>query len=241
MGALLLAAGGPNLNLHLEQTSHCVKTNGAFCTDWLSQNWSSIFVPALWQHIYLTVIAIAIGFAISFALAIAAHFYGWLAKPVTLLGSLLYTIPSLAAFEILLPLTGINDFTVEIALVSYTLLILFTNTLAGLSGVSADVVDAARGSGMTRGQILRKIEIPLAVPTIVAGVRVAAITVISLATVAAALVPVGLGKPIFDALGLNDFNTEFLTAGALCVLLALCADALLAGAQRILTPWSRRR
>jgi osmoprotectant transport system permease protein len=235
---VLLAA--PNLNLNLGGTSSCVQNNGGFCLDWFRQNWGSIFVPALEQHILMTVIAVAIGFVISFGLAIAAYFLGFLAKPVTLFASLLYTIPSLAAFQILVPITGINYFTVELALVAYSLLVLFTNTLAGISGVSADVLDASRGVGMTRTQILWRVQVPLAMPTIVAGIRVAVITVISLATIAAFLIPYGLGKPIFDALGLNDFNTEFITAGALCILLALVADALLAGTQRVLTPWARR-
>jgi osmoprotectant transport system permease protein len=161
--------------------------------------------------------------------------------PVTFVGSLLYTIPSVAAFEILVTITGINDVTVEIALVSYTLLILFTNTLAGLSAVSPDVVDAARGTGLTDTQILLRVELPLAVPTIIAGLRVAVVTIISLATVAALIVPEGLGKPIFDALGAGVFNTKFIASGVLCIFLALFADALFVGVQRVLTPWASAR
>jgi osmoprotectant transport system permease protein len=222
-------------------TSSCVKNNDTFCWDWFKDHWSTTFVPALWQHIQLTLIAVAIGFAIAFTLAILAHRYHFLITPVTFLGSLLYTIPSLAAFEILIPITGINWVTIEIALVSYTLLILFTNTLAGLSGVSPDVVDAARGTGLTDSQILWRVELPLALPTIIAGLRIAAVTTISLATIAAFAVPSGLGKIIFDALGNNNFNTSFLAAGFLCIILALLADGLLAGLQRLLTPWAASR
>jgi osmoprotectant transport system permease protein len=222
-------------------TSACVKNNGTFCWDWFKQNWSPVFQPALIQHVELTVIAVAIGFAISFVLAVVAHRAHWLAAPVTFLGSLLYTIPSLAFFEIMVSVTGINWFTIEIALVSYTLLILFTNTLAGLSGVSPEVLDAAHGMGLTRFQTLLRVELPLAVPTIIAGLRVAVVTIISLATIAAYLVPAGLGKPIFDALASGDFNTKFIASGVLCILLALVADGLFAVIQRVLTPWASAR
>lgn len=222
-------------------SSSCAIKNGTFCWGWFKSHWSTEFEPALMQHIGMTLVAIGIGFAIAFTLAVAAHFAHILIKPVTFLGSLLYTIPSLAAFEVLVPITGINYFTVELALVSYTLLILFTNTLAGLSGVSPDVLDAARGMGLTRMETLVRVELPLALPTIVAGLRVATVTVISLATVAAfGLIPKGLGQPILSALNRNDFKTELIAGGVLCILLALLADALLAVAQRILTPWTRR-
>jgi osmoprotectant transport system permease protein len=233
------AGGGPTIP-NFGETSSCVQNNGTFCWDWFTQNWSSRvdFQARLVEHVELTVIAVVIGFAISFVLAVLAHRARWVVAPVTFVGSLLYTIPSVAAFEILVTVTGINDVTVEIALVSYTLLILFTNTLAGLSAVSPDVVDAARGTGLTDTQIMLRVELPLAVPTIIAGLRVAVVTIISLATVAALIVPEGLGKPIFDALGAGVFNTKFIASGVLCILLALLADALFVGVQRVLTPWA---
>jgi osmoprotectant transport system permease protein len=150
----------------------------------------------------------------------------------------LYTIPSLALFQLLVPITGLTELTVEVALVSYTLLILFRNTLTGLREVPEDARDAARGMGLTARQMLWRVEVPLAVPAIIAGVRVATVTVISLATVAAFVVDEGLGAPIFAALQ-SSFNTEFIAAGALAVLLALLADALLVGVQRLVTPWAR--
>jgi osmoprotectant transport system permease protein len=238
MGALTTA--GPVIP-NFGHTSSCVKNNGTFCWAWFRDNWGGTFEPALIQHIELTVIAIVIGFAISFVCAVAAHRARWITAPVTFVASLLYTIPSLALFEILVTVTGINWFTVEIALVSYTLLILFTNTLAGLSGISPEVLDAASGIGLTPRQTLIRIELPLALPTIIAGLRVAVVTVISLATVAAYIVPTGLGKPIFDALGSGDFNTKFIASGVLCVALALVADGLFAGIQRLLTPWATAR
>jgi osmoprotectant transport system permease protein len=239
---LLLAEGGPTIP-QFGKGSSCVTNNDTFCWSWFTENWSNKvdFQARLIEHIELTVIAVAVGFAIAFALAVLAHRARWMVGPVTFLGSLLYTIPSLAAFQILVTITGINDWTVEIALVSYTLLILFTNTLAGLSGVSPDIVDAARGTGLTNRQILMRVELPLAVPTIIAGLRVAVVTIISLATVAAFIVPEGLGKPIFDALNAGDFNTKFIASGVLCILLALFADALFVVIQRVLTPWASAR
>jgi osmoprotectant transport system permease protein len=236
------AGGGPTIP-NFGETSSCVQNNGTFCWDWFTQNWNGRvdFQARLIEHVELTVIAVVIGFAIAFVLAVLAHRARWMVAPVTFVGSLLYTIPSVAAFEILVTITGINDTTVEIALVSYTLLILFTNTLAGLSAVSAEVVDAARGAGLTDTQIMLRVELPLAVPTIIAGLRVAVVTIISLATVAALIVPEGLGKPIFDALGAGVFNTKFIASGVLCILLALFADALFVGLQRLLTPWASAR
>jgi osmoprotectant transport system permease protein len=131
--------------------------------------------------------------------------------------------------------------TVEIALVSYTLLILYRNTLEGLRAVPADVREAARGMGYTPLQSLARVELPLAVPAIVAGVRIAAVSTISIATVAAFVIPQGLGRPIFTALSTNVFKTEIIAAGGLAIALALVADAVLVVVQRALTPWARRQ
>jgi osmoprotectant transport system permease protein len=219
--------------------SECAARNGTFCWDWFTQNWSTVFGPRLVQHIVLSLIAVAIGFAISFVLALIAHRRRWVATPVSLVSGLLYTIPSLALFQLLVPITGLTRLTAEIALVSYTLLILFRNILTGLSSVPGDVREAARGMGLTDRQILRGVELPLALPAIMAGVRIATVTVISLATVAAFVIDEGLGAPILDAIQRQNFKTEFLAAGGLAILLALTADALLVGVQRLLTPWAR--
>lgn len=218
--------------------STCVRDNDLFCWDWVKDNWSDTLQPALLQHIALTLIAVGIGSVIAFTLALAAHRRGWLATPVVVVTGLLYTIPSLALFQLLVPFSGLSRTTAEIALVSYTLLILFRNVLAGLAGVPAEVRDAARGMGMTERQLLWKVELPLALPAIVAGLRIATVTVISLATVAVFIVNEGLGAPIYSALQ-QTFKTELIAAGGLCVLLALVADALLVLAQRALTPWTR--
>jgi osmoprotectant transport system permease protein len=141
---------------------------------------------------------------------------------------------------VLVPVTGLTETTVEIALIGYTLLILFRNTLAGFRAVPEDVLEAARGMGLRGREILWRIEVPLALPSIMAGLRIAVVTIVSLATLAAFVIPEGLGHPIFIALR-DYFKTEIIAAGALAVLLALACDALLVLAQRALTPWTRAR
>jgi len=218
--------------------SACVRDNGLLCWDWVRDNWSGTLQPALVEHVVLTVVAVAVGFAIAFALALAAHRRGWLTTPVVVVTGVLYTIPSLALFQLLVPFTGLSRATAWIALVSYTLLILFRNILAGLAGVPPEARDAARGMGMTDRQILWRVELPLALPAIVAGLRIATVTVISLATVAVFVINEGLGAPIYAALQ-QSFKTELVAAGALCVGLALAADGLLVLVQRLLSPWTR--
>jgi osmoprotectant transport system permease protein len=221
----------------------CVRENRGFCWSWVQDNWSSVLWPAVRQHVELTVIAVVIGFVIAFALALLAHRRRAFEAPITVSTGVLYTIPSLALFQILVGFSflGLNRLTVEIALVSYTLLILFRNTLEGLRGVPAEVREAAVGMGLTRRQVLMRVELPLALPAIVAGLRIATVTVISLATVAAFIDDEGLGSPIFRAIQSNVFKTELLAAGGLAVILALLADALLVLAQRLVTPWARRQ
>jgi osmoprotectant transport system permease protein len=221
----------------------CVRRNSGFCWSWVQDNWSSVLWPSVRQHVELTAIAIVIGFAIAFALALLAHRRRRFETPITVSTGVLYTIPSLALFQILVGFSflGLNRLTVEIALVSYTLLILFRNTLAGLRGVPAEVREAAEGMGLTRRQVLMRVELPLALPAIVAGLRIATVTIISLATVAAFVINEGLGKPIFDAIQSNAFKTEIFAAGGLAVAMALLADGALVLVQRALTPWARTR
>lgn len=219
----------------------CVRDNGTFCWDWVRENWSDTLAPALREHVVLTLIAVGIGFAISMVLALAAHRRGRLATPIAVTSGILYTIPSLAFFQVMVAFTGLTRTTAEIALVSYTLLILFRNTLAGLRGVPDEVRDAALGMGLTERQLLWRVELPLAVPAILAGLRIATVTVISLATIAAYVDDEGLGSPIFRAIGQGVFKTEIIAAGVLAIALAVAADALLVGLERLLTPWARRR
>jgi osmoprotectant transport system permease protein len=214
--------------------------NRQFCGAWFVDNFGSRFAPRLVEHIELTAIAVGVGMLIALAAALIAHRLGWFETPFSLFSAFLYTIPSLAFFELMVQVTGINRFTAEIALVSYTLLILFRNTLAGLRAVPPDALEAAQAMGLSRRQTLIRVELPLALPAIMAGLRIATVTTISLATVAAYIGAGGLGEPIFDGIQ-TGFKTEFIAAGALAIALALAADGLLVAAQRLFTPWARRR
>jgi osmoprotectant transport system permease protein len=158
--------------------------------------------------------------------------------PITWLAGFVYTIPSLALFVLLIPITGLTITTVEIGLVSYTLLILIRNVVAGLDGVPEDVKDAARGMGLTDRQILWRVEVPLALPVIVAGIRVATVSTVGLVTVGAFIGIGGLGQFILDGLQ-TFFNTEILVGAILSVAVAFAAETILLGSQRLLTPWTR--
>jgi osmoprotectant transport system permease protein len=211
--------------------------------DWVIDHLRPPADPNIWdkflQHLLLTVLAVGIGFVISMPIAIYAYRHRKVYAPVTFVTGLLYTIPSLALFVLLQPFTGLTVLTAEIGLVSYTLLILIRNTVAGLRGVPEDVKEAARGMGHTDRQVLWNVELPMAVPAIVAGVRVATVTTIGLVTVTALIGLGGLGR--FILLGLQTFfATATLVGATLSVALALVADSLLLGAERALTPWARR-
>lgn len=220
--------------------SSCVRDNGLFCVDWFTANWSSVFWPALREHVLLTVIAVGIGFVLAFALALLAHFRGRLVKPLGGLTSFLYTIPPLALFTLLVPVTGLSVLTAEIALVGYTLMVLFKSMVTGLSEVPEDVRRAGVGMGLTRREILLRIELPLALPAIIGGLRVTVVTTISVVEVAAFIIDQGLGSPIIQGLQ-SPFNTQFIGAGVLAVALALAADGLIVLVGRLLTPWATTR
>ena len=191
------------------------------------------------QHVVLTVLAVAIGTAISLPLAVLAHRHRKVYAPITWVTGLLYTIPSLALFAVLVPFTGPSTLTAEIGLVSYTLLILIRNTVAGLAAVPADAKDAAIGMGYTPRQLLWRVEFPLALPVVVAGIRLATVTTIGLVTVTALIGKGGLGHFILEGLR-RFFPTEILVGAVLSVALAVAVDGLLLIGQKLLTPWARR-
>jgi osmoprotectant transport system permease protein len=204
---------------------------------WVGDHLDDIWARTV-EHIQLTVIALIVGCAISFALALVAVRLRWTYRPITRFASILYTIPSLALFGLLIPITGLGVVTAEIALVSYTILILVSNTVAGLDGVPAAVREAADGMGYTRWRRLRTVELPLALPTIIAGIRIASVTVIGLVTVAALIGIGGYGALIEDGLRRN-FPTPIVVGAVLSVTLALLVDGGLALTQRLATPWRR--
>jgi osmoprotectant transport system permease protein len=237
-----VAGGGGPVIPNFGHGSACLQHNHWFCTGWVRDHWGDILQPALVQHIDLTLIAVGIGFAIAFLLALVGFRFRFADPPLGAFTDFLYTLPSIALFTLLVPVTGITVTTIEIPLVAYTLFVLYRNIVAGLRGVPAEVLESARGMGLTRAQTFLRVELPLAAPAILAGVRVATVSTISIATVAAFLIHYGLGAPIFDALDQPDiFRTELLAGGGLAILLALTADVLLALLQRAVTPWSRLR
>lgn len=233
--------GGVPVIPHFGGADSCVaNTNALFCPSWVTKNWGPVLQPALLDHIKLSAIAVAIGLVIALAAALVAFRNGWFSRGFAGFAAILYTIPSLAFFELFVPVTGLGTLTIEIGLVGYTLLILFRNTLEGLRSAPPEVVAAAVGMGMTPRQIFFRVNMRLAIPAIMAGVRVATVTTISLATIAAYISPLGLGAPILQAIQ-DSFNTELIMAGGLAIVLALAADGALVLAERAITPWQRAR
>jgi osmoprotectant transport system permease protein len=207
--------------------------------DWIGSHLDEIALR-IGEHLELTLIAVVVGLIIAFALSFAGLRIPRLYPPITWVSGILYTIPSLALFSMLVPYTGLSVLTAEIGLVSYTLLILIRNIVGGIRSVPVEVRDAARGMGYTPRQILLRIELPLALGVIFAGIRVATITTIGLVTVTALIGEGGLGY--FILLGIQLFFSTPLLIGALgSVALAVIADGALVLTQRALTPWTRVR
>ncbi|MGH2752309.1 MAG: ABC transporter permease [Actinomycetota bacterium] len=206
---------------------------------WITDR-TDVVLAKLLEHVQLTVIAVVVGLIISFPLALWAYRHKKVYPPITVSTGLLYSIPSLALFAILLPYTGLSVLTAEIGLVSYTLLILIRNIVAGLDAVPSDTKEAALGMGFTRRQMLWRVELPLALPVILAGVRVATVTTIGLVTVAAFIGKGGLGY--FILLGFDRlFPTALLLGSVLSMAFAVGMDALLVWTERRVTPWARSR
>jgi osmoprotectant transport system permease protein len=208
-----------------------------FCFDWAKENIGSFGTPTM-QHLELVVLSVVIGFAVAFALALLAHRRHWLQPPLLAATGVLYTVPSIAFFFLLLPITGLGRDSVIIALSAYTLQIIYRNTLAGLANVPAAVRDAARGMGLTERQILWKVELPLATPEIVAGLRIATVSTVAIATLAVLASGGGLGVKIYSG-GNLSFATSIIIAGSIAILMAISFDAILVGIQRLAMPWRR--
>jgi osmoprotectant transport system permease protein len=213
----------------------CVADNG-FCPSWIKDNFTDRYIHPLVQHIELTVESVGIGFVIAFGLAVIAHRQRWLTGPFNGFTAVLYTIPSVALFLLLLPITGFGTKTAVIALVAYTQVILFRNINTGLNNVPEDSKDAARGMGLTDRQMLWRVELPLALPEILAGVRIATVSTVNLATLAFFVGAGGLGAQIFSDV---EFKSNVIVAGGLAVLLAAALDALILTVQKLSTPWRR--
>lgn len=212
----------------------CVASNG-FCPTWISDNLSEYVEPTR-RHFELVVSSVALGFAIAFLLALVAHRKRWLVGPITGATGVLYTIPSLALFALLLPITGFGFLPALIALSGYNLLVIFRNVMAGLDNVPAEAKDAALGMGLTENQVLRRVELPLAIPEIVAGLRIATTTTVGLAALAFIAGAGGLGGQILTD---PNFKSNIVVAGGLCVVMAVILDLLLVLTERFASPWKR--
>ena len=222
------------VEIHKRTEDTCVSDNG-FCPGWIADNFDR-YVDPFFQHVLLTVVAVGIGFLISFTLALVAYRRRWLINPVTQITGVLYTIPSIAAFFLLLPITGRGFATATVALVAYVLLIIFRNVLTGLDNVPEETKDAGRGMGLTDRQLLWRVEIPLALPEIMAGLRIAATTTVGLATLAFFAGAGGLGEQTFADI---NFKSNVVVAGGLAVALAVLLDGAILLVQRAITPWTR--
>ena len=205
--------------------------------DWIASHLDE-FAFRLGEHVELTVIAVGVGFVIAFALSLLILRVPRAEGPITWITGTLYTIPSLALFALLIPYTGLTILTAEIGLVGYTLLILIHNIVRGIRGVPADVRQAAVGMGYAPREILVRVELPLALAVIIAGVRVATVTTIGLVTVTALIGQGGFGYLILTGMQRGFFTTEMIAGAVLSVALAVVADALLVMLQRRLTPWT---
>jgi osmoprotectant transport system permease protein len=210
---------------------------------WINWDWLSTHIPyvlaAVQQHVTLTLVALAGGIVIALPLGVLAHRWSALRLPVLTVFGTFYTIPSIALFALLIPYTGLSGTSAEIPLIGYNVLILVRNVLVGLDSVPPDVVDAADGMGYRPFARLVRIELPLALPAMLAGLRVAAVSTIGIVTITAVIGLGGLGQLILRGL-IESFHTPLVVATALCILLALFADLVIAGAQRLAVPWARQ-
>jgi osmoprotectant transport system permease protein len=204
---------------------------------WIGDHLDEIAADGL-QHVYLTALSVVLGLAISFPLAVLCYRRRVFLPPVTWVAGIMYTIPSLALIALLIPITGLSLTTVVIPLTAYTLLIFIRNIVAGLNGVPQDAREAAIGMGHTRRELLWRVEVPLAMPVIIAGMRIATVSTVGLVTIGGLIGRGGFGQLIFR--GLNEFFwTPLILGSLLSVALAFVADVGLLGAQRLLTPWAR--
>jgi osmoprotectant transport system permease protein len=240
---LLAAAGEVGGDFFKERTSDTLpcqaKPNEVFCFDWAKENIDRFGTPTV-QHLELVLISLLIGFAVAFFLSLLAHRRRWLQPPLLGATGVLYTIPSIAFFFLLLPVTGIGKDTAIIALAAYTLQIIYRNTMLGLANVPGAVKEAARGMGLTDRQILWRVELPLATPEIIAGLRIAVVSTIAIATLAVFIGGGGLGTQIYGG-GNLTFPTSIFIALAIVLLMALAFDVVLLTVQRLTTPWRKAR
>jgi osmoprotectant transport system permease protein len=209
--------------------------NNELCPGWIADNFDQYLSP-LWEHVLLSVVPLAIGFVVATGLALLAHRYRFLNGPFLACVSILFTIPSIAFYLILLNVTGRGFNTAVVVLTAYTLVLIYRNVSTGLQEVPRDMVDAAEGMGLTRRQILFKVELPMALPTIFAGLRIAASSTVGIAGFAFFAGAGGLGAEIFAD---PTFRGNVVTASVLMILLATALEVIVLAVQRAFTPWER--
>jgi osmoprotectant transport system permease protein len=239
--ALIAAVGEVGEGFIQERSSDTLpcqaNSDKLFCFDWARENIGSYETPAI-QQFELVAISVLLGFVLAFALAVLAHRRRWLHPPLLAATGVLYTVPSIAFFFLLLPIVGRGRDTAIIALSAYTLQIIYRNTMVGLANVPDAVRDAGRGMGLTDRQILWRVELPLATPEIIAGLRIATVSTVALATLAVFAGAGGLGGKIITQSNLT-FTTSIIIAGGIAILMAIAFDLILLGIQRLATPWRR--
>ncbi len=210
---------------------------------WFSWSYVTTHVPQLLEagqeHIILTLSSVLLAIVIAIPLAVLVRRYPRLEAPVLALGGVLYTIPSLALISVLWPIFGLSPWTVIIALALYALLVVLRNTVVGLKGVPPDAVDAARGMGYSKLRILTKVEFPLAMPTILAGIRIATVSTVGLVTIGALVGYGGFGSLIYSGFLQNFWHAQIMTATLACIVLAIFLEVALQVIERVLTPWAR--
>jgi osmoprotectant transport system permease protein len=240
---LVLAAGQVPKGFVKERTEENLPCQASsshfFCGQWALDHIDRYVTPTL-QQLEMVVISVAAGFLVALALALLARRFRWLRPPLLAGTGILFAIPSVAFFLLLLPLTGRGRETAIIALTAYTLQIIYRNVIVGLDNVPGSVKDAARGMGLNDRQVLWKVEIPMAIPEIIAGLRIATVSTVAIATLAVFAGAGGLGSQILTGPNLH-FPTTIVLAGGIAIVMALCFDALLLLVQRFATPWRRVR
>ena len=220
-----------------ESGTSCVAENDTVCIGWALDNVDRYVTPTL-EHLELVALSVGFGFVLAFALALLSHRRRWLVPTFTGLTGVIYTIPSIALFLLLLPITGRGTTTAVIALTLYTLQIIYRNIVTGLANVPEAAKDSGRGMGMTDRQLLWKVELPLAVPEIIAGLRIATVSTVAIATLAVFAGAGGLGAEIYNDI---DFKTGIVVCGTIAITMAIAFDALYVAAQRWISPWRKVR
>ncbi|UWE07885.1 ABC transporter permease [Actinacidiphila bryophytorum] len=220
-------------------SENCLVANDWVCGQYLRE-YRQELTDATLQQLWITAVSVAIGLLVAFPLALAARRRRIVAGPVLAVTTILYTVPSLAMFSLLLPVFGITPWLVVTGLVLYSLTILVRNILAGLQAVPADVTESARAMGYGPLRLLFGVELPLALPAVMAGLRIATVSTVALTTVGAIIDYGGLGNLLLSGIGSN-FRAQVLAASVLCVVIAVLADVALLGVQWLLTPWKHKR